>query len=454
MSIFIFRRDFRIKDNTAWNKMLMNENGPIYPIFIFTPEQIDGKLNKYKSDNSVQFMIESLLELNKEIKLTFCYGEIIKVLNNIIITNSSNKIKSIYTNTDYTPYAIHRDEIIEKYCKDHDIKFEPCHDITLFEPNTIINSSGKIYQKYTPFMRACIAKRVPKPNSINKSKVIKHAKTSYEISINKMKSFYKHNELIHVHGGRPNALKILNNINKFSSYTKTRNTLHLNTTNLSAYLKFGCISIREAWYKLKINKTLIRQLIWREFYYHLGYGFINRFGKSLKPQYDNIKWINNSSHFKKWCEGRTGFPIVDACMTQLNKTGYMHNRGRLIVSSFLVKNLLVNWKYGEKYFAQKLVDYDVFVNQGNWQWVSGSGADSQPYFRIFNPNRQSENYDKDAIYIKKWLPELKDVDNKHLHDWDNYYQDYKDNKIDYPKPIINYTESKNKALTMYRKYLK
>lgn len=454
MSIFIFRRDFRIKDNTAWNKMLMNEdkNNPIYPIFIFTPEQINGKLNKYKSDNSVQFMIESLLELNKEVKITFCYGDIIKVLNNIIKNNGfTNNITSIYTNTDYTPYAVKREKRIEKFCKENDIKFEPCHDITLFEPNTITNSSDKIYQKYTPFMRTCIKKKVPKPNTINRSKNIKHAKTSYEISINKLKSFYKHNDLIHVHGGRNNALKILNNVSSFGRYKKNRNILHLNTTNLSAYLKFGCVSIREAYNILKINKTLIRQLIWREFYYHLGYGFIERFGKSLKSNYDNIKWINNSSHYKKWCEGRTGFPIVDACMTQLNKTGYMHNRGRLIVSSFLVKNLLINWKYGEKYFAQKLVDYDVLVNNGNWQWTAGSGADSQPYFRIFNPNRQSEAYDKDCLYIKKWLPELKEVDNKHLHDWENNHQNY---NIDYPKPMINYAESKVNALKLYRKYLK
>ncbi len=452
MSIFIFRRDFRIKDNTAWNKMLMNEErgNNIYPIFIFTPEQINGKLNKYKSDNAVQFMIESLLELNKEVKITFCYGDIIKVLTNIIITKG-NKITSIYTNTDYTPYAVHREKIIEKLCKEYDIKFEPCHDITLFEPKTITNSSGKIYQKYTPFMRACITKRVPKPTTINRTHSIKHVKTSYEISINKLKSFYKHNDLIHVHGGRDNALKILNHTSLFSNYNKTRNTLNINTTNLSAYLKFGCVSIREAYNIFKKNKGLIRQLIWREFYYHLGYGFIDRFGKSLKPNYDNIKWINNKSHYKKWCEGKTGFPIVDACMTQLNKTGYMHNRGRLIVSSFLVKNLLINWKYGEKYFAQKLVDYDVLVNNGNWQWTAGSGADSQPYFRIFNPNRQSENYDKDALYIKKWLPELKDIDSNHLHNWEDHY---KEHKLSYPKPIINYSESKINALKLYRKYLK
>jgi deoxyribodipyrimidine photo-lyase len=449
MSIFIFRRDFRIKDNTAWNNMLKNSNNNIYPIFIFTPEQI--KNNKYKSNNSVQFMIESLLELSNEIKITFCYGDIENVLIDII---KNNKINSIYTNTDYTPYSVKREKLIENIAKKYDLKFIYSHDITLYTPGSIKNSSGLFYQKFTPFYRSCVKEKVniPEFKHINKSN-IKYANTKYEIDEHKMKSFYINNDLIHVHGGRINALHILKHISDFNKYNKTRNILNIETTNLSAYLKFGCISIREAYHKFLHlrNKTLIRQLIWREFYYHLGYGFIHRFGKSLKPNYDNIKWINNNSHYKKWCEGKTGYPIIDACMTQLNKTGYMHNRGRLLVSSFLIKNLMIDWRYGEKYFAQKLVDYDVLVNQGNWQWTSGSGADSQPYFRVFSPILQSKKYDKDCLYIKKWLPQLKEVDCKHLHDWEKYHTNYENI---YYKPLINYSESKNKALTLYRKYLK
>jgi deoxyribodipyrimidine photo-lyase len=444
MSIFIFRRDFRIKDNTALNEAIKN-NDIIYPIFIFTPEQI--KYNKYKSDNSVQFMIESLLELKRLINLTFCYGDIEDVLNDII---KNNKINSIYTNTDYTPYSVKREKRIELLCKKNNIKFNYYHDITLFEPNTILNSSNNIYQKYTPFYRAC-NRKVRKPITVNLHKT-KYVKTKYAID-KQIYKFYKHNDIIHIHGGRTNALKIVKNIRKHNNYNKTRNTLNIMTTNLSAYIKFGCISIREAYYYLIKNKTLIRQLIWREFYYHLGYGFIDRFGHSLKPKYDRIKWLNNSSLFNKWKNGETGFPIVDACMTQLNKTGYMHNRGRLIVASFLIKNLMIDWKYGEKYFAQKLVDYDVLVNQGNWQWVSGSGADSQPYFRVFNPSLQSEHYDKNAEYIKKWLPQLNNIEPKHLHNWENYYNEYNLKDIKYFKPIINYNESKTKALSIYKKYL-
>lgn len=444
--LFIFRRDFRIKDNTAWNEMIKIYNN-IYPIFIFTPEQIDN--NKYKSDNAIQFMVESLFELKKNINLTFCYGNIDDVINDIIIKNNIN---AIYTNTDYTPYSIKREQIIDKIAKINNIEFKYFHDITLFEPKSIKTISGQIYQKFTPFYNQCIKEIVRKPFSSKNKIYIKNIHTKYEINKSKINNLYIYNKNIHIHGGRKNAIRILKNINKFNKYEKTRNILNINTTNLSAYLKFGCISIREAYYQIKkyLGKKdgLIKQLIWREFYYHLGDGFIDRFGKSLKQQYDNIEWDNNNILFNKWKKGETGFPIVDACMRQLNITGYMHNRGRLIVSSFLVKNLMIDWRWGEKYFAQKLVDYDVLVNQGNWQWTSGSGADSQPYFRIFNPVLQSEKFDPDALYIKKWIPELKDIEPKYIHNWEENYND------NYIKPIINYKESKIKTLKMYKNGLK
>ena len=445
MSLFIFRRDFRLKDNTALNHCIENSD-IIYPIFIFTPEQITH--NSYKSDNAVMFMVESLMELKKDLpQLTFCYGEIDDVIMNII---KNNDIDMIYANTDYTPYSVKREKIIEKVCKKNDITLDLSHDITLFEPKSIKTGAGSIYQKFTPFYNVCMKKDV-RDTTTKKIKNAKHTKTKYEIDMKKIKTFYEENENIHIHGGRYYAMKILNNTTKFKDYDKTRNFLHINTTNLSAYLKFGCVSIREAYhhFKDKLGKKdpLVRQLIWREFYYHLGDGFIEKFGNSLKEQYDNIKWENDISKFNKWKNAKTGYPIVDACMTQLNTTGYMHNRGRLIVSSFLIKNLMIDWRWGEKYFAQKLVDYDVFVNQGNWQWTSGSGADSQPYFRVFNPARQSETYDKDAIYIKKWLPFLEEVENKHLHDWERYHTEY---DLNY-HPIISYSESKKKGIAMYKK---
>lgn len=451
MSLFIFRRDFRIKDNTALN-ICIECSESIYPIFIFTPEQITH--NNYKSDNAVMFMVESLTELKKDLpQLIFCYGEIEKVIVNII---KNNKIDSIYTNTDYTPYSVKREKIIKKICDKYNLKLNLSHDITLFEPKSITTGACSTYQKFTPFYNACSEKEVNYPTS----KTIRNAKrinTKYEIDMKKIDTFYKENKNIHIHGGRVNAMKILHNLTKFKDYDKTRNILCINTTNLSAYLKFGCISIREIYYyvkeKLGKNDSLLRQLIWREFYYHLGDGFIKRFGNSLKEQYDKIKWENDYNKFNKWKNAKTGYPIIDACMTQLNITGYMHNRGRLIVSSFLIKNLMIDWRWGEKYFAQQLIDYDVFVNQGNWQWTGGSGADSQPYFRVFNPSRQSEKYDKDATYIKKWLPFLDQIDAKHLHNWELYYTEYDLNKLNYYEPMVSYSESKAAGLKMYKKYL-
>ena len=243
---------------------------------------------------------------------------------------------------------------------------------------------------------------------------------------------------------------------KLINYDNLRNDLNTPTTQMSPYLKYGCISVREFFHKIKdkmgLDSALLRQLIWRDFYLHLMYCFprvLN--GKSLKPKYDNIVWENNTRLFNAWKRGKTGYPIIDANMRMLNETGYMHNRGRLIVSSFLVKLCLVDWRKGEKYFATKLIDYDPASNNGNWQWIAGSGADSQPYFRIFNPWAQSERHDTDAIFIKTWCPELTDVPAKHLHEWDKHYHEYKNN--DYPSPVIDYKLQREKALALYKQYL-
>ena len=446
-SIYIFRRDFRTYDNTGLIECVKNSD-KVYPIFIFTPEQINN--NPYKSNNAVMFMIESLKELNKDIKVTFCYGDYIKVISDVV---KNNKIDNIYTNTDYSKYGIKRDKNIDKWCKKKNIKFHMFHDICLQVPGTVKTGSGKIYQKFTPFYNTCIKLNVDKPSRVV-VKNITNAKTKYEINMTKINSFYEENENINVHGGRKEALKILRSIGKYKSYGKSRNLLPIETTQLSAYIKFGCVSIREVFHimkqKLGLKHDLIKQLIWRDFYYHLGYGFIERFRKSLKEKYDNIEWVNNPTLFKKWKEGNTGYPVVDACMRQLNEIGYMHNRGRLIVASFLIKNLQINWEWGEKYFAQQLIDYDVLVNNGNWQWVSGSGADSQPYFRIFNPWTQSERFDKDCEYIKYWLPELENLENKHIHQWDKYHEEYEDVYI---KPVIDYKKSREITLKMYKKGL-
>jgi deoxyribodipyrimidine photo-lyase len=492
ISIFIFRRDYRFIDNIGIKECL-HYSKKVYPVFIFTPEQISNK-NKFKSSASVEFIIQSLTELNKTSgnKITFFYDtnenfikSIIKY-NNIIDKNTKNKkennkehsnnnqkITSIYTNTDYTNYAVKRDKNIRELCEKNGIKFVTYDDICLVKPGTILNGSGNIYQKFTPFYRSEL--KYLKKNQIPVFRKY-HAERLYNISeiseidckkielddIFKMGFYKKLGDSLNVKGGRKNALKYLYDVVKFKDYEKIRNDLSDNTTLLSAYIKFGCVSIREVFRKIKnkfgIDHTLIQQLIWRDFYYNLGYGFPEKFGKALKDKYNKINWINtieSNKHFKLWCAGKTGYPIVDAGMTQLNKTGYMHNRVRMIVASFLIKNLGVDWRKGEKYFATKLIDYDVLVNNGNWQWVSGTGADSQPYFRVFNPALQAAKFDPNCDYIKKWLPNLEKINNKHLHDWEKYNSDYKDsyisNTLKYYKPIISYKESKNNVLELYKK---
>ena len=448
LSIFIFRRSFRLSDNIGLINALKNSK-KVLPIFIFTPEQI--KKNTYKSNNAIQFMIESLNELNKDLKekkskLYFFYGKQHKIISKI---NKEIKIDSVYVNRDYTPYAIKRDKKIKKTCEKNNIKFFEFEDI-LLRPVGSIKSNDNVYLKFTPYFRACAKIRVNKPiKNLYSNYFKKKIKCEYKKDIN---NFYKFNEHILIRGGRKEALLKLNKINNFKKYNDKRNILSISTTHLSAYINFGCISIREVYHKFKKklqnNNQLISQLHWRDFYYNICFFHPHVIGKSLKSKYDDIEWDNNSNLFNKWKEGKTGYPVVDACMRELNTTGYMHNRGRLIVASFLVKILLVDWRKGEKYFATQLTDYDVSVNNGNWQWVSGSGADSQPYFRIFNPWLQSKKFDENCEYIKKWIPELSEVKNNDIHKWDLKYNLY--NKV-YIKPIVNYKEKRLNTLKIYKK---
>ena len=260
-----------------------------------------------------------------------------------------------------------------------------------------------------------------------------------------------------VKGGRKEGIKKLKSIKKYKYYNDERNSLSIRTTELSAYIKFGCISIREVFHvilkHLGKENVLLSQIFWREFYYYIGYYFPRVLeGKNYNRKFDKIKWRWNKKHFEAWKNGQTGFPVVDAGMRQLNTTGYMHNRGRLITSNFLNRILGIDWRHGEKYYATKLVDYDPIVNNGNWQWSASVGVDPKPYTqRIFNPWIQSEKFDKDCKYIKKWIPELKDVSNKHIHEWDNYYKFY---DVKYNKPIVDYKVNRKESIKMYKKSYK
>jgi deoxyribodipyrimidine photo-lyase len=378
--------------------MLLAEcgNKGIYPMFIFNPKQIYAKNNQYFSNNCVQFMIESLDNLDKHIHVNYYEGDDIEVLTKL---SKKHKINSIAYNKDYSPFAIKRDSIIEEWAKSKEIPIITAEDYTLYPMGAIQNNKGEPYQVFTPFYKKSLLIKVkaPEPLAVNRINVIKNIK-----AFDKHK-YYVVNDDLAVRGGRENALDRFKNI--MTDYAKVRDYPALDkTTKLSAYIKFGCVSIREVYFNYNKVKELQRELIWREFYANILYYFPYVLGNSFKEKYDTIEWTNNKEWFKKWCQGKTGYAMVDAGMCQLNKTGWMHNRLRMITAMFLTKDLLIDWRWGEKYFATKLVDYDPASNNGGWQWSASTGTDAQPYFRIFNPELQLKRYDKDYEYIRTWMP--------------------------------------------------
>jgi deoxyribodipyrimidine photo-lyase len=453
-SIFIFRRDYRLEDNISFIECYKNSD-LILPIFIFTPEQT--KNNEYFSSNSFQFLLECLHELDNELKtkykshLHYYYGDNIQVLKSLL---KEYDYQSIYFNMDYTSYAQKRDKNIFKFCNDNNISCNMFEDYLLAPIGTYLKNDGKEYQKYTPFKNNAKKFVVEKPKYINYDKN-KFDKIKYNFNLEELNKYYTINPNIAFHGGRKLAENILKNIKKFQNYENERNDLNIETTHLSAYIKFGCVSIREVYNcflkNFGLDCGLISQLLWREFYYYLSYynPHILENGKSLKEQYDKIKWNNNNFNIQSWCNGVTGFPIVDAGMNQMNITGFMHNRSRLITSGILIKILNCDWRIGEKYFAQKLIDYDPIVNNGNWQWSSGSGADSQPYFRILSPWKQTIDNDPNCEYIKKWIPQLQNVSVKNILKWDKFCnQD--NNKNEYICPIVNYEIMRKEIINTYK----
>lgn len=465
-AIFIHRRDLRIYDNLG----ILCANTlaeSLIPIFIFDPMQVSNK-NKFKSNNAIQFMVESLEDLSAQYKdkggkLHLLYGNTNNVLKEVF---DLLKPDLVVFCADYTPFARKRDNNICKLCKQMKIDVRIIEDSMLVPiKNTPKTSNDTPYKVFTPYFNAAKKISIDKPQNITKLSFanVKH-KLPY---IDNMSSLYTKNTTINVHGGRTNGLKILKNIKKFSSYNKTRNIPSKDTTHLSAYNKFGCISIREEYYAfvntLGKNNELIKQLYWRDFYMMIAYFHPHILGKlgtnrNFKENYSKVPWITSKNatkqqkeYLKLWQQGKTGFPIVDAGMRQLNTTGFMHNRLRMIVASFLTKNLFWHWEEGEIYFANNLVDYSPMQNHGGWTWTAGSGVDSQPYFRVFNPWSQSQKYDPNAEYIKKWIPELKNVPAKDIHKWNENYNNYKN--VKYPEPIVDYSKTREQAIAKFKKAL-
>jgi deoxyribodipyrimidine photo-lyase len=435
--LFIFHRDFRIIDNVGFSAAT-HECSKLYPIFIFTPAQVTDK-NKYKSTNAIQFMIEALDDLDTQLKKhgsrCHCfYGDTTEIVRALV---AKLDIKTVFFNRDYTPFAVKRTaELAEQFdCKIYS-------DYYLVEPGTLKNGTGETYRKFTPFYNKALAKVEAKTAPTPKFAVLARMDPKMDHHIELKDAYFRFtgsdlNPDILGTGCRAEALSRL--AVSQTKYATTHNTLAISTTELSPYIKFGCISVREVYASMPV--PVRRQLLWRDFYAHILFAYPD-LGKPVNPKYDKIVWDNNVAHFHAWCAGKTGFPVVDACMRQLNTSGYMHNRGRLIVASFLVKTLLIDWRWGEKYFATHLVDYDVASNHGNWLWIAGGGADSQEYFRIFNPWSQSAENDPDAVYIKRWVPELADVPSRDIH---------KPNPETYLEPIVDYTTQKTRVLAAYKK---
>jgi deoxyribodipyrimidine photo-lyase len=424
MNIFWFRRDLRLEDNVGLFHALKNEE-EVLPIFIFD-ENILSQLSN--DDARVTFIHQQLVKIQSQLKkfgksLAVFYGDPFEIYSKIL---SENKIQSVYTNHDYEPYARKRDLELYHLFKEYNIEFKTSKDQVVFEKSEVVKDDGTPYVVYTPYSNKWKEhfKKTPLVSYNSGDYLEKIALHSYPFLSLMDIGFVESNIKV-------TPFDISNSL--IDNYEATRNFPALNKTSyLGIYLRFGAVSIRKMVAKAieSNNETFLKELIWREFFMQILWHFPHTVNKSFKAKYDAIQWDNNEILFQKWCDGKTGYPFVDAGMRELNATGHMHNRVRMIVASFLCKHLLIDWRWGETYFAQKLLDYEQASNVGNWQWAAGSGVDAAPYFRIFNPTEQIKKFDKDLAYIKKWIPEL--------------------NSLEYSQPIVDHKQAREKCLTVYK----
>ena len=426
--MFWFRRDLRLDDNVGLYHAIKNET-KLLPIFIFDSDI----LNRLpKEDARVCFLHQQIEELNQQLsesnkKIHVYHGKPINIFQKIL---SSNAVHAVYTNRDYEPYATQRDAEIKALLSEKDVTLSTYKDHVIFERDEVVKSDGTPYRVYTPYSRVWLDK-------FNRQE---HLKSHHIDDFEKLTTLANHNN--------PTIADIGFTISKITApqydtsdeiidqYEARRNTPAVaGTSKVGVHLRFGTLSIRKAVAKAmeSSNQTFLKELIWREFFMQILWHFPHTENKSFKPQYDRIVWRNNPEEFKRWCDGETGYPFVDAGMRELNETGFMHNRVRMLVGSFLCKHLLIDWRLGEAYFAEKLLDYEMASNVGNWQWVAGCGVDAAPYFRIFNPTEQIKKFDKDYAYIKKWVP------------------DYQTSS--YLQPIVDHKMARERCLETYKSAL-
>lgn len=426
LTVFWFRRDLRLEDNAGLLHALKS-GSPVLPIFIFDQDILD-KLED-RDDARVTFIHQTISSLHEQLKQL---GSSLLVLHDTadgawqtILRRYS--IEAVYANHDYEPAAIQRDKQIGKMLNEKAIAFHTYKDQVIFERDEVVKDDGNPYTVYTPYSRRWYQKLTPfylkaYPNHLYLANLIKTE--PFAIPDITQTGFVKSTrEFPDVH------------YKEFiRDYPEKRDFPGINgTTHIGLHLRFGTVSIRELARTANTfaEKTWLNELIWREFYMMILYHFPHTAKHAFKPEYDRIRWINDENQFKAWCKGETGVPLVDAGMRELNATGYMHNRVRMVVASFLTKDLLIDWRWGERYFARKLLDYELASNVGGWQWAAGCGTDAAPYFRIFNPDSQLKKFDPDLLYIKKWVPKYADFSK-------------------YPQPIVDHHFARQRCLKVFK----
>jgi len=429
ISIFWFRRDLRLNDNAGLFSAL-SENNNVLPIFIFD-EAILNKLPE--NDARVSFIHDSLEEIRTQLhqhqrELSIYHGKPEEVFQKLV---TQFKVTQVYTNRDYEPYAQQRDENIKQLLESNSIAFNTYKDQVFFEKNEITKADGNPYVVYTPYknkwkehFRNCELKQ------FNSKALLSNLIDEFDFQYQSLSDigFEKNSHKVLPLKATPQLIE---------DYEATRDypAVNYGTSKSGPHLRFGTVSVRTLLKKAIAQKNEIfwSELIWREFFMQILWHFPDTHKDAFKAKYDRIEWRNNESEFEKWKTGTTGYPLVDAGMRELNETGYMHNRVRMLVGSFLCKHLLIDWRWGEAYFAEKLLDYDMSANVGNWQWVAGSGVDAAPYFRIFNPTTQIKKFDKEHEYIKKWVTDLEE--------------------LSYPQPMVDHKMARERCLETYKKAL-
>ncbi len=395
LTLFWFRRDLRIADNVGLKRALASGR-PVAPVFIFD----QNILKSLKRDDArVTFIHQALDRLGEEIEerggqLTVFHGRPLEVFRGLFL---ENKIESIYCNEDYEPYARERDDEVAALAKERGVGFHAFKDQVIFNAGDVLKDDSTPYRMFTPYYRRWKEK-------------LRNIKFESPQTRGQLASLGGARPTLEDIGFRSSALELPPRVlsrSKIKAYTKTRDDMSLDaTTRMGIHLRFGTVSVRAcAKLALELSETWLRELAWREFFMQILYHFPRTVSEPFDERYRKVEWINDEKQFQLWREGRTGYPIVDAGMRELNATGFMHNRARMIVGSFLTKHLLIDWRWGERYFAEKLLDFELASNVGNWQWVAGSGCDAAPYFRIFNPALQAKKFDAQGGYVRRWVPE-------------------------------------------------